>query len=375
MSKRWILGGLPLVTLLLASAPHASAVPMWSRRYGMDCTACHSAPSLQLTSIGLDFLRRGHRMAADGLDKNALNYLSAHGDWNYTAQSHASNAFEAPEFHVHAGGAFDSHFSAYVDAGVNAELETAYLQFTKEKGDSYFTARAGKISPTIIRDYGNGLMASASTPLILTDATLGANPFTPARDSFGIDAAQRWKALFVQAGVVNGEDVPGQAQVKSKKDFYATAQVNASGQPTGVGLHYHHGGYELGDPAVEAPVPDRYDREGIFANFTRDRLRVAGAFLYGQDRIEGSVNRKIRGYYLQGDVHPASWCAPFVRYDWVKTDEDTGGSATVNQVTLGSSLRLFQTDITAGRAVLEVSRSTAAGEHVNGALLNLLWAF
>jgi hypothetical protein len=44
-------------------------------------------------------------------------------------------------------------------------------------------------------------------------------------------------------------------------------------------------------------------------------------------------------------------------------------------VTLGSSFRLFETEITSGRATLEVSRQTQAGTHVNAALISLLWLF
>jgi hypothetical protein len=157
---------------------------------------------------------------------NLTHYLSGHGEWEYDLEQGQSTQFQKPEFHLYAGGALSSIFSFYVDANGNNDYEALYLQMTKEQGsETYFTARAGKISPTMIRNYGNGLMASASRPLILTDATLADNPFTPARDSFGVDVAARWKALYFQAGVVNGEDVPGQAAVSNHKDFFATAEA------------------------------------------------------------------------------------------------------------------------------------------------------
>jgi len=187
------------------------------------------------------------------------------------------------------------------------------LQFTKEHGDeSYFTARIGKISPTIIRNYGNGLMASASTPLILTDVTLADNPFTPARESFGLDVGQRWRRVFVQAGVLNGEDVPGQAAVNDHKDFFASAELTADGQPTGVGVYYYRAGYDLGDPAV-ATLFDRYDRTSVFANYTRDKVRLAGAYAFGKDRVQTLAERKIRGFYVQprgGGREPGAIGAP-----------------------------------------------------------------
>src|SRR5436309_9216527 len=172
--NRWFSFFLLLLINSFCFIAPASAIPAWSRRYNLPCGACHAYPSLQLTADGLDFFRRGHRMEKDTIDKNIINLISAHGEWVYEIKEGESTAFPSPELHLHAGGALSPLFSAYVDANINEDFEVIYLQLTKEaqSGDKYFTARGGKISPTIIRNYGNGLMASASTPLILTDATL-----------------------------------------------------------------------------------------------------------------------------------------------------------------------------------------------------------
>ncbi len=359
--------------VLLLSALPASGVPMWSRRYNVACSACHQYPSLQLTATGLDFLRRGHRFTGDTFDKDLGHLVSAHGEWTYEVQQGQSNPFPSPEFHLHGGGALSPLFSAYVDANVNSDFETSYLQFTTPGDASYFTVRAGKISPTLVRNWGNGLLASASTPLIVTDATLDNNPFTPARDSFGFDVGGRIKGFFLQGGVVNGEDVPGQAAVNNHKDVFATAEFDLPDSVSGVGLYYYRGGYDLGDPTAP-PVPfDRYDRSGVFANYTVDTFRVAGAYLGGTDGIETLPDRKLHGYYAQVDVHPIDWTVPFLRYDEVKT-EDENGSPEIQQGTLGCAFQIFQTEATAGRLVLEVARRRQAGVNTSSALLNLLWA-
>jgi hypothetical protein len=334
---------------------------------------CHAFPSLQLTASGLDFLRRGHRFQDDKFDKDVINMLSAHGQWTFTKEEKSPAPFESPEAHLHVGGALTSHVSAYGDVTLNGgAIETLMLQFTKEHGeDSYFTARAGKISPSIIRNYGNGLTASTSTPLVLTDTTLGQNPFTPARESFGLDVAQRWRHAFFQAGVLNGEDVPGQAAVNDHKDVFATAELTAAAQPSGIGLYFYRGGYDLGDPAAGA-LFDRYLRAGIFANFTRDRIRLAGAYVFGNDRIETQAEKRIHGFYVQADA-PAGWAVPFARYDWVTTEQVE--SERTWKVTVGSAFRLFESEVTAGQAVLELYRRSTAGVAVNGLLVDLLWGF
>jgi hypothetical protein len=366
--------GLLIGGLFLAWAPSASGVAMWSRRYNVACSYCHAYPSLQLNAAGVDFHRRGHRIEKDTFDKDPTHLLSAHVEWEYDVLERQPTKFETPAFHIHAGGALSPAFSVYVDATINEELEIAYLQYTREKGsDSYFTARAGKVSPTLVRNYGNGLLASASAPLIMTDTILGQNPFTPARASFGVDVAGRWKSLFVQAGVVNGEDVQGQAAVNNHKDIYATGEVALPDGISGVGLYYYRGGYDLGNPDTGF-LFDRYDRKGVFANFTNDRFRLAGAYLYGKDEVSTLSDRKIRGYYAQADVQAASWIVPFARYDEVKTETEEETVRT-RKGTVGCAIRLFENEITGGRLVLEAFRKKEAGESANGAVVNLLWVF
>lgn len=359
--------------LFFVASP-AMAVPAWSRRYGAPCGLCHAYPSLQLTGEGLDFFRRGHRFKGDTFDKDLTTLLSSHIEWDYVAREGESTAFEKPDFHLHAGGALSSHFSAYVDANINNDLESAYLQYTAERGsDAYFTARGGKISPTLVRNYGNGLMASASTPLILTDAALGENPFTFARDSFGVNVAGRWKGLFVEGGVLNGEDVPGQAAVGNHKDLYGSVEVTLPDQVTGVGVLYDRGGYDVGDPSAGL-LFDRYERFGLFANFTREQFRLAGGYLYGTDQIDTQSSRHLHGDYFQVDVHPVAWCVPFARWDDVSTEIE-GETNRVQKGTLGFAIRAFETDVTAGRVVTELSRRRENGIYSNAVLVNLLWAF
>ncbi len=361
-------------TATLLSVLPGSAVPMWSRRYGVPCTACHAYPSLQLNANGLDFFRRGHRFQGDTTDKDLTHLISAHGEWEQDYAQGQSTAFTQPELHLHAGGAFSDHFSTYADANVNSDFESLYLQYTSSGDGSYFTARAGKISPTIIRDYANGIMAAASTPLIITDPTLGSDPFTPARDSYGVDVAGRIHSFFLEGGVVNGDEAPGQASVNNHKDVYASAEAALPDGISGVGLYYYRGGYDLGDPSAGPLLFDRYDRKAVFANYTRDRFRLAGAYLSGTDSVETLADRKLSGYYVQGDVQPVDVAVPFVRWEHVRTEDETGVTRE-DKGTIGCSLRIFENDLTAGRVVLEASRVKLAGVTSNAGLINLLWAF
>lgn len=360
------------VLLLIASAPQAGATPMWARRYGMGCSGCHTFPSFQLNSDGLDFLRRGHRQEGDGSETNFANLLSARGEWEYVAVQHEPAPFGAPEFHFQAGGAVSKMFSAYADANVNSDFEALYLQYTHANGkDAYFTARGGKSTPVILREYADGLMASASGPLIINDASLGANPFTPTRTSYGVDAAQRWKALYLQAGILNGEDVPDQVAVNHHKDVFASAQLNVADSPTGVGVYYFHGGYDLAADSTD----DRYNRAAVFANFTKAKYRLAGAYLRGTDDIGPSDQHpKITGGYVQADVTSSEHFVPFARFDYVET-EHVDEASIVRQGSVGVTAALYVSDVSGGRISAEFARRDEAGTTTDAGTVTLLWAF
>lgn len=365
------------VLLALGLAMPASALPQWARRYNVSCSTCHAWPSEQLTATGLDFLRRGHRLKGDGFDKDLTHLLSGHVEWQYDFAQGATNQFNKPEFHLHAGGALAQSFSGYLDVNVNNDVEAAYLQFTKEKGDdSYFTVRGGKLNPTLIRNYAGGLAVSASIPLAFSGTTLGSNPFTARQARNGVDIGGRVKSLFVQGGVVNGEDVPGQAAVNHHKDYYGTAEVTAPDGVSGAGLYYYHGAYDLGDPAVGPVLRDSYYRSAIFANFTRTSFRVAAAYLTGKDQVQTLPDRKIHGYYALVEVRPGGWWVPFARYDDATTELETGKDH-VRQGTLGVALQLYMTESTSARVALELARSSDTNTHTNtnSGLVNVVWAF
>lgn len=376
-SRSWVrpLVGCMVVFGALALSLPSAAVPMWARRYNVDCSTCHNWPALQLTATGLDFLRRGHRLKGDGFDKDWTHLVAAHVEWEYDAASGTTNQLESPELHIHAGGAFTESFSGYVNANVNNDLEAAYLQYTKEWGDTdYFTVRGGRLSPTLLRNYGDGLEAGASDPLILSSTTLDANPFTPDRENNGVDVGGRLGMLFTQLGILDGDDVAGQASVGNHKDFYASLEVNPDGV-SGIGLYYHHGGYNLGDPASPPQLDDSYYRAGVFANYAQPLFRVAGAYLYGTDNVATiTPDRKIRGWYAQVNGYPSDWVTLFVRYDETTTQDETGQVRT-RQGTVGATFKLFQINTTAARMALEAGREQTPGAHANLGVVNLLWAF
>jgi len=168
--------------------------------------------------------------------------------------------------------------------------------------------------------------------------------------------------------------VAGQATVGHHKDFYATLEATPDGV-SGVGLYFHHGGYDLGDPAAPPQLEDSYHREGVFANYSQPLFRVAGAYLYGKDHVATlTPDRKIQGWYVQVNGYPAGWVAVWARYDDTKTTDETGQLRT-RQGTVGATLKVFEMNTTSARIALEAGRQEVPGSHTNLGVVNLIWAF
>jgi hypothetical protein len=168
--------------------------------------------------------------------------------------------------------------------------------------------------------------------------------------------------------------VAGQASVGHHKDFYATLEAMPDGV-SGAGLYYHHGGYDLGDPALPPQRNDSYQRQGVFANYTQSLFRVAGAYLYGKDSVATvTPERKIHGYYAQVNGYPTGWVAVFARYDDTTTQDETGKLRT-RQGTVGATFKVFEMHTTSARIALEAARQQTPGAHTDLGVVNLLWAF
>ena len=172
--------------------------------------------------------------------------------------------------------------------------------------------------------------------------------------------------------MVNGDDVPGQVAVNRHKDTYASGEIALPDGISGFGVYYHRGGYDIEDPT--APGFNRYDRAALFANFTRDKFRLAGAFLTGKDSIALQARQKISGYYVQADIRPSPMMVPFARYEYAKTDNGSDSERT-RKGTLGCSFSLFENEVSAARVVAEVARNERGADRSNSALLSFLLAF
>ena len=125
---------LRIIAPMLLGAVQLMAIPAWSRLTSQSCNACHATPTWQLTSMGLEFLKNGHRIEAtkvDAKDQKLENYMSfvwkgrAYGDSLDSQRTGLANTqkpatnFEQHSFSLYTGGALSDRFSYFTELYLN----------------------------------------------------------------------------------------------------------------------------------------------------------------------------------------------------------------------------------------------------------------
>jgi hypothetical protein len=149
---------------LLFAAARAEAIPAFSRKTGMNCTACHDAWP-RLNDFGELYRDRGYRTGntdddswAHMLDYFPISFRSTPG-YQYTQTSHqatdagdttvGTGGFVFPGADIYFGTALANHVSVYVDvAGFSrdgiASLESAWVRIN-DIGTHWFNIKLGRL--------------------------------------------------------------------------------------------------------------------------------------------------------------------------------------------------------------------------------------
>src|SRR3989344_2826155 len=114
---RKIVAGILVGFVFFLFAPKAEAINAWAKKYGLECSTCHSVGQSTLNPFGQDFLRRGHRMSDDEVVADLSKLFSI----NTKLRVHDSNSvghnstFEVHAFSVYTGGVLSKHFSYFTE--------------------------------------------------------------------------------------------------------------------------------------------------------------------------------------------------------------------------------------------------------------------
>lgn len=391
MSTRSILFRFLPMLLLVGASTQLMAIPAWARLTGTSCTTCHQTPSLQLTSIGLEFQRSGFRSEATKLDdksQSVSNYVSLTFEGNITGTKGTtpSSQTDKPVIGLITGGALSDHFSYlamyYPNASSDptANLETAYLQYNASLGkNALLTIRGGQINPIVLRNFGLGVSSVVGAPLVFNTPVNANSPFTFDGGGRGIDANLYLGSFELTAGVVDPATGTAQTNPTNRKDTYVATLWRFDDSASGIGVLRYDGQNVVfntpGDPTTGVAFADKFNRNGFMARFIREKWRIMGAVFTGIHNVDVlGTQVKNRGWYGLVDFYINDNIGTFARYDKVSPDRsDT--SLDIKMATVGLNGMLFQTDKSGGRWVLQGIQTDQNGQKDKQIVLNVVWAF
>lgn len=366
---------LTAVTAIVASHD-ANATPAYARRYGVECTTCHSPNPARLNNVGMVFRRSGFRLPdADENGALTLKALPAHtvgealaiaGQFDYNLTQSVSppeskSSAQLSEVELIAGTCFGEHYSTqallipYNDAG-EFELENAEFQGNWGKPGCQWIGRVGLAQPLLWQKAGHGSM-TLSAPLVLDEgapssiggfAGPGLGHMLPlAEVGFMHTTLTKGKIMssMVSLAASNGFTGDGGAARVHQGDgtdvLVQATQLFGSRNTANAFYYDGHTSYDVLDPAALGTSKDKFNRYGFTGNFAPvDPLDIAAGYVGGQDKSdELGLTLKTNGFYgeVTGLVMP-HWTATY-RFDSVDPDTDTSDD-TITANTIGTTYLL-----------------------------------
>jgi hypothetical protein len=365
---RGIRFGALAVLFLMATAGSAPGMPMFARKYKVECGYCHTVIP-KLTEAGFQFRAAGFRLPEeigkwDEKEKfnfNIGDYDSARTQARYDL-SRTNNAgvvtttnqlthFELTLYPLTGSfyGNYSSMFEISLAAGESPEAENAYGRGNWKLGPGHFSARLGIFHPFegygasdrplgIARPLfqitgGNFNQPTFFTPW--TSPTTGGSfdqaglelGYTVNRSSFratvlnGLSFSEE-EGTVVPATGLSGSDskVKGRPSYNSKDvQLFFTQILTDNGG--GVSLYYYNGKLDL--PVVGSPdifFQNSFDRWAAYASYPVGPVLLIGGYLEGKDDTFTSgggygPRNKVRGYFGEADVLLANLLGFASRYD------------------------------------------------------------
>lgn len=392
-----------LLAVALLAPASAFAIPAWSRQAGASCNACHATPTWQLNSTGIQFLTAGHRaepfkMPEEVDWKHYLSLIWKARAWyedldsartgNANLQKPRTN-LEQHSFALYSGGPISDRFSYFTEIylsentgatsgsnivqgeGARKKLAEAFLQYNHPltaDQETYLAVRAGEILPAIIHVFGVGARSAEQRTVPFNEALAGSsNTYRPFSRQQGIDASIVGKdyTYEVTVGLVNGSDTSttNSIDADSHKDVYFSAIYNFDHYKSGLGVFYYDGKFSnyttKQDFSTALLYKNDFYRAALLGRFIREKWRVVGAYMVGEETINASLaTADNRGYYILADYNFTDKLGIFARYDYLDPNTDLKRNETT-MVLLGFNTLFFQTENAAVRFGIEYTNKVS----------------
>jgi hypothetical protein len=346
----------------------AAPIPAWTRKYNLDCSACHWPAAPRLNAMGIRFRWAGYRMPDEigqKVDvKDLGHYVAMRGRMQYvydkTQGQPATSDFNWNDATLFFSGPFGKHYSGFFE--LEREAEDA-LELVAQIGglwgnqESYGGVRTG-LMHWLLRDGVAGFdrPTGIRTPLPLANPLTSTIPFRFSKDQLGAEGFFVTGRNRVSVEVLNGINSAGAGDEKdpdTNRDFVLTDQLlfdNKGSGITAVGYYGQLVGLAPSDPGLNS----KFWRLGGSANWIVNKLELMGGVVYGKDtdlpRSVSLADRTALGYWAYGGysipVRQFLWTL-YGRYEFLDPNTDVAGDGskrfvfgTVLPVNLPEYLRL-----------------------------------
>jgi hypothetical protein len=375
-----------LVVGAVISLPQdASAIPVFARKYGFNCTMCHSSVP-RLNDFGQRYRANGYRlMGREEEDRTVLQSPAPvamrtsagyNGERNRMAPGRRDmSAFQVNGLDLLSAGLLARNIGyamVYVPqvasepgvAGQDGSLEMASIVFSDLASSPWLNLRIGRFEPAYV---GVSIKRQLSvSPFEVYDMAFPEGPaFSDTRS--GLELSGHGAApLRYAAGLVNGSAT--NRTIDSPSDLYGrVSYVVGPGEGQTAGQRFGVIGY-LGSARPGGGAPGKresFQRLGVDASLNASIVDVSAQFLYGSDhkalwaRATGAKNVTWWGGFGEITVAPMVNFVGFARVDRVKMPDFVKNDAW--RATAGA--RYYPEDNIAlhGEVSHRIEKSVAAG--------------
>ena len=327
----------------------SSAVPVFARKYGFECTMCHSAFP-RLNDFGVRFRQNGYQLPGRENEERTVLQGPApfaartSAGWNYRHftpdNAGGVNQFQLNSLDLLSAGLLwknIGYFAVYVPpikeargvVGQDGTLEMASVVFSNI-GSSWLNVRAGRMEPAYV-PVSVKRRLSFSSYEIYDYAFPGGLALSDTQTGGEVYGQGRWPvsglALGYAAGFMNGSET--NLADDSPADFYGRAYVvigPGEGQTAGQRIGFI--GYRGEARPNLLPSGDRtsFTRYGLDASLNVGQLNVALQYLHGTDSKElwnTLEDGTFSGGFVELSWQPMTRVVAFGRYDWVSQPDFT----------------------------------------------------
>lgn len=349
-----------LIGITAMTAVPVSALPVFARKYGFDCTMCHSNYP-RLNDFGQRYRNNGYQLPGrENEDKTVLESpaplaLRTSAGINYDKFKETSWETDVKQFQVNgldllSGGLLTENVGYLVVypphisqsrgvVGQDGTIEMANIIISRILKSRWLNLRVGRFEPAYVAF--SVKRSLTFSPYEVYDHTfVGGPPLSETQEGVELTGFGRC-GLSYAAGAVNGSATNG-LDTRTPDFYLRIAKIFGAGEGQTAGSRIGLMGYfgqALPDTSVAAaPLDERetFLRFGVDASLNYRRFNLGLQYILERDGKEfwsTEDDLSFHGGFAELSFLPTTRMVGFLRYDWVDTPEEI--NQDIARITVG----------------------------------------